>query len=162
MSSTNQILDKAKALSAPKGKPDESRPKPKRKGVWSSFCEPQIDPGSNVGVVITERIRGKAEYAVSFMHFDRYGANRYIALPLDGEHELEDIVYSLALKAKAIIAERRKTFRQDRPERPKSPRRPKDKKRTPGLSAVVQEDAAKSGKPQPEGKTARKRRKGKR
>ncbi len=162
MSTTNQILEKAKALSGREEKREgefKSGSKPKRRGVWVQVGEPFIDPGSNVGVVITERLRGKPEFSLSFMHFDERGGNRYIAVPVKGEHKLEDVVYSLTKHAMMVIAERRASFKPDKPKPKPKPRR---EKKTTGLSAVVQEDQAKAGKPAPEGKTAKKKKKGKR
>ncbi len=158
MSTTNQILEKAKALSGKEEKP-ENKPKPKRRGVWVQVGEPFIDPESNVGVVITERIRGRPEFSLSFMHFDDHGGNRYIAVPIEGEHKLEDVVYSLTKHAMEVIEKRRSEFK---PDKPKSKPKPRREKKTTGLSEVVQEDRAKAGEPAPEGKTAKKKKKGKR
>lgn len=170
MSSTNQILDKARALTNKDDrKPDRERgrKKKKRRGTWSTFCDPLVDPTGTIGITINERIRGKPEYSISFMQFDELGASRYIHLPIDGDHALEDVVYSLTKEAKKVIEKRKKELGHDLPDRTtdsrksKKPRHPAKPRGPGGLSTLARQDAA--GKSEPfQGKTARKKKKGKR
>lgn len=156
--SINQILDKARAVTSDEASSPDAKP-PKRKGVWDQL-ETFVDKDSGLGVVITERVKGRPAYSISIVHFDHLGGNKFIQVPLQGaKRPLKEILYLLGEKAEAFIEERRKKDRADRPQRKP---RPKEKraKTTPvkGLSDLAKQDAEKKGKADEYvGKTARKK-----
>jgi hypothetical protein len=83
------------------GKKDERRP-----GSWAEV-EVLEDPASHIGLVLSERIRGKPGYAFRIVHFDEQGLNPYVPLrPSGAKNELKDIVSSLVSRALEIMAER--------------------------------------------------------
>lgn len=84
------------------------KPGTKRKGVWVQF-QVLEDPDSKIGLILSERIRGKPEYAYQLVHFDEMGPNKYLPMkPTGAKHAVGDIVRSLVMRAEEIIAEREK------------------------------------------------------
>lgn len=79
----------------------------KRKGTWETV-ETIEDPDSKVGLVLSERIRGRPAYSMQIVHHDDIGLNKHVPMEPEGaKHELKDIVYSLVARAQEIMAERR-------------------------------------------------------
>lgn len=82
--------------------------KTRRKGVWVQV-EQFEDPDSHVGLILSERIRGRPEYSFTLVHFDAQGSNRYVPLRPEGaRHDLKDIVASLVARAVEVAAKREK------------------------------------------------------
>lgn len=80
--------------------------KSRRKGVWEQV-EVLQDPDSGVGLILSERIRGKFGHSVQIVYTDDVGPNKHIPVPPEGaKHDLKDIVYSLVARAEEIVAER--------------------------------------------------------
>jgi len=85
----------------------KSKQGPKRTGSWETIQTIE-DPDSKVGLVLSERIRGKPGYSIQIIHHDDIGLNKHVPSEPDGaKHELKDIVYSLVARAQEIIIERR-------------------------------------------------------
>jgi len=79
---------------------------PRRKGSWETI-ETLQDPDSGVGLILSERFRGKPEISLQIVHFDEIGPNKFVPVRPEGaKHELKDIVYSLVSRAQEITAER--------------------------------------------------------
>ncbi len=89
-----------------KAKEERRQSKRPRKGVWSEIKTFQHEQ-SGMAVIVSERIRGKPEYSVQFVHFDKHGGNKYLPVYLEGDHGLPDVVYSLAKAASEFIEQRR-------------------------------------------------------
>jgi len=86
-----------------KQKPKDS----KRKGSWD-YLQTIQDPDSNVGLILSERMRGLPGYSMQIVHIDDIGPNKHVPMaPPGAKHELKHIVYSLVERAQEIIAERR-------------------------------------------------------
>lgn len=80
-----------------------------RKGAWD-IIETIEDPESKVGLVLSERIRGKPGYSMQIIHTDDIGVNKHVPMnPPGATHELKHIVYSLVQRAQEIIDERKKS-----------------------------------------------------
>lgn len=93
---------------------DRKQKKSRRKGVWEQieFIE---DPNSRVGLILSERIRGKFGHSIQIVHTDDMGPNKHIPVPPEGaRHDLKDIVYSLVLRAEEIVAERTAEWKKKR------------------------------------------------
>jgi len=87
--------------------PDAKQKKSRRKGVWEQI-ESIEDPDSRVGLILSERIRGKFGHSIQIVHRDDVGPNKHIPFPPEGaKHDLKDIVYSLVAKAEEIVAKRK-------------------------------------------------------
>ena len=90
----------------------DQKQKPKkgsRTGVWE-VIETIEDPDSKIGLVLSERIRGKPGHSVQLGHTDDVGWNKYIPVdPPGAKHPVEWIVKSLVDRAKEIVAERKKS-----------------------------------------------------
>ena len=87
---------------------DRTPKKSRRKGVWEQI-EVIEDPDSRIGLVLSERIRGKYETSMQIVHMDDMGPNKHIPMKIEGsKHKHQDIVYSLVSRAEEILAERRK------------------------------------------------------
>jgi hypothetical protein len=85
---------------------DRKQKKSRRKGVWEQI-EVLEDPDSHVGLVLSERIRGKFGHSIQIIHTDDMGLNKHIPIPPDGaKHDLKDIVYSLVARAEELVAKR--------------------------------------------------------
>lgn len=157
--STNQILDKVAALNAQNEQVKQETKK--RRGVWAEV-ETFVDKSSGIGVVITERIKGRPSHSIQILHFDDHGGNKFIALPCAGAtRPVKEIVYLLVEQAEKFIEEK---LAEDAKHRPKKDRRHdggKDRKGSArGLSELSQKDA--QGKPDKYvGKSARKKERGK-
>jgi hypothetical protein len=83
------------------GKKDTRRP-----GSWAQV-DVFEDPDSHIGLVLSERIRGKPEYSFRIAHFDAQGLNPFVPLhPPGAKHALKDIVASLVVRALEVVAER--------------------------------------------------------
>ena len=176
MSSTaKQIMDKAAALSGKpqvntesKGHGEHGKGRDKRRpGSWAQVKDGEfIDDDSGMGVVVSERIRGRSEYSFKLVHFDDRGGNTFVTVPCKGaKHPVEDIAFSLVKRACEFIEQKRK---EDDARKPKAkddrkqsggPRQKKERKPT-GLSELAKADADKKGE-QFTGKTAKKKDKGK-
>lgn len=92
--------------------PDSKPKKSRRKGVWEQI-EVFEDPNSHVGLIVSERIRGKVAHSIQIVHNDEMGPNKHIPVPPDGaKHDLKDIVYSLVSRAEEIVAERNRKMRK--------------------------------------------------
>lgn len=161
--STNQILDKVAALNAQNEQAKQETKK--RRGVWAEV-ETFVDKASGIGVVITERIKGRPSYSVQILHFDDHGGNKFIALPCEGAtRPVKEIVYLLVEQAEKFIEQKRAEDSKNRPRRDrdknkdrkgKGPR--KDRPVTTGLSELARRDAEKKGKADEfVGKTAKKK-----
>jgi len=99
MSDRQPSKNKSNGPHGPKG--------PKRAGSWETI-ETIEDPDSKVGLVLSERIRGRPGYSIQIIHTDDLGLNKHVPLePPGAKHELKHIVYSLVDRAHQIIAERR-------------------------------------------------------
>lgn len=87
---------------------DRKPKKSRRSGVWERL-EVIEDPDSRIGLVLSERIRGKVAYSMQITHVDDMGPNRHVPMSPEGaKHALKDIVYSLVQRAEEIVAERKK------------------------------------------------------
>lgn len=148
---TNQILEKAAAL---KSKDEqEKRGQPKRGGAWAQMGDPFVDKYSGIGVVISERIRGRPGYSFQIVYFDDHGGNKFIPLPCKGaERPLEEVIYLLVKKAREVIEgklaeanKREDRQRKDREKRDGKRNERKDRGPT-GLSQLSKQDAQKQGK----------------
>jgi hypothetical protein len=93
----------------------DSKPKKsRRKGVWEQV-EVIEDPNSHVGLILSERIRGKFGHSIQIVHTDDMGPNKHIPMPPEGaKHDLKDIVYSLVHRAEEIIAKRKAEWEKKR------------------------------------------------
>lgn len=81
----------------------------KRKGAWD-LVETIEDPDSKVGLILSERIRGKPMYSMQIIHTDDIGVNKHVPMePPGAKHELGWIVKSLVDRAQEIIDERKKS-----------------------------------------------------
>ena len=86
---------------------DRKPKKSRRKGVWEQLQVIE-DTDSHVGLILSERIRGKPGWSVQIIHTDDLGANKHVPVAPDGtKHDLKDIVYSLVHRAQEIVAERK-------------------------------------------------------
>lgn len=141
----------------------KEKQKRKRKGVWSEV-QTFTDPDSNLSVIISERIRGKPQFSVQFVHHDKVGPNKFVPVPCPGaKHSFKDIMFSLAAKAEQFIAEREAKWEKKNPPEEQSEKkpkqeRPKERKPQGGLSMLAKMDAEKKGFKR-EGQTQRKRKK---
>ena len=148
--STNRLLEKAEALNTNSGPKKEG---PKRRGVWAEL-ETFEDKASGIGVVITERMRGKPGYSFQIVHFDDHGGNKFVPLPCQGANRpLEEVVYLLVKKAREFIEEKQAAAkkresrpRKDRRDGKKGDRRDSRNAQPSGLSALAKTDAQKQGK----------------
>lgn len=127
--------------------------KGKRKGVWSEV-QTFSDPDSNLSVVVSERIRGKPEHSVQFVHHDKMGPNRYLPVPCPGaKHPFKDIMFSLAQSAEEFIAKREAEWaaknpeggKDDKPKSGKPKRERREHKPQGGLSTLAKRDAEAQG-----------------
>jgi hypothetical protein len=85
-----------------------ARKQSRRKGVWEDIKTFE-EPGSKLGVIISERIRGKPAYSYQIVHFDAMGANKHLQLPIQGKHKIEDVIFSLVKQAEEFIADKKKS-----------------------------------------------------
>lgn len=161
--STNQILDKVAALKSQdeQGKKEEK----KRRGAWAQVGEPLMDKHSGIGVMVSERVRGRPAYSFQIVHFDDHGANKFIQLPCAGaQRPLKEIIYLLVEKAEELIEQKRAEDAKHRPRRDHKNKDRKDKgprkeaRPVTGLSELARRDAEKKGKADEfVGKTAKKK-----
>lgn len=80
----------------------------KRRGVWEEI-QTLEDPDSKVGLIISEKIRGKPSYSFQIVHFDDIGPNKFVPNnPPNAKYKLADIVRSLIESAEEIVDERKK------------------------------------------------------
>jgi hypothetical protein len=78
-----------------------------RQGTWETV-ETIEDPDSKVGLILSERIRGRPAYSIQIIHHDEVGLNKHVPVsPPGAKHELKHIVYSLVARAQEIILERK-------------------------------------------------------
>jgi len=164
--STNRILEKVDALKN-QGEQAPSSAKPPgggRRGVWSEV-ETFEDKASGIGVVVTERVRGRPAYSFQIVHFDDHGGNKFVTLPNKGaQRPVEEIVYLLVQKARELIEQKlaESKPRENRPRKGGGKRDGKQGERRDrgptGLSQLAKQDAQKQGK-EFVGKSERKKRK---
>jgi hypothetical protein len=75
----------------------------KSKSVWEQVHTFQ-DPESGLGVIISERIRGKHSYSIQIVQYDEMGATKHLETPHPkSSHNIEDVVYSLCKAARQYI-----------------------------------------------------------
>jgi len=80
-----------------------------RKGVWEEIQTIE-DPDSKVGLIISEKIRGKPSYSFQIVHFDDIGPNKFVPNnPPGAKYTLADIVRSLVARAEEIVDARKKS-----------------------------------------------------
>lgn len=158
--STNQIFDKVAAL---KSKEEQAKSEgKKRRGVWAEV-ETFMDKSSGIGLVVTERVRGRPSFSIQLVHFDDHGGNKFVPLPCEGaQRPVKEILYLLAEKADALIQEKLAEMQKSRPRKDRKDRKKGDRKspdRTvSGLSELAKRDAEKKGKADEYvGKSARKK-----
>ena len=88
---------------------DHEQKQGKRKGVWVELQKLE-DPDSKVGLLLSERIRGKPAYSIQIVHTDTIGVNKFVPMaPPGAKHEWGWIVKSLIDRAQEIINEREKS-----------------------------------------------------
>jgi hypothetical protein len=79
-----------------------------RKGAWEDIHTMQ-DPDSGIGIVISERIRGKPMFTFQIVHFDDLGLRQHIPYPCPGaKHPVEWIIKSLTESAREWLDDYRK------------------------------------------------------
>ena len=81
--------------------------KKKRNGSWD-YLETIEDPDSKIGLVLSERMRGKPAFSMQIIHTDDVGLNKHIPMEIpEAKHAFKDIVYSLVARAEEIVAKRK-------------------------------------------------------